>query len=337
MIDVRSFPPCVEEQFMRPVFVSAIAVGVCLALPLGSAAATSSIDGGAVGGATATHVGRAYGPAPFPAPTSVPGLSGGHAPSGAVEPVPRYVAQTSCDPRQKPGIAAFKKLVMAQYPSGKDWGSVRNCTDDGISEHLEGRAWDWNVNVKNATQFAQAAQLLTWLTDNDGYNARRLGIMYIGYNARIWGAYRASEGWRPLSNSNPHTDHVHFSFTWNGAMKKTSFWTGSTPPEDYGPCRPYAGQPAPIWNRANPTPCPIAPALPASLRGAKLLWRGSKGSKVTRVQQKVKRGARAEAGVFGPKTANAVRAYQRAKGLPVTGAVDAATWFALRMNIKPKK
>ena len=79
------------------------------------------------------------------------------------------------------------KLVMAQYPSGKDWGSVRNCTDDGISEHLEGRAWDWNVNVKNATQFAQAAQLLTWLTDNDGYNARRLGIMYIGYNARIWG------------------------------------------------------------------------------------------------------------------------------------------------------
>ena len=52
------------------------------------------------------------------------------------------------------------------------------------------------------------------------YWARRLGIMYIGYNKRIWGSYRASEGWRKLSNSNPHTDHVHFSFSLGWGVRK---------------------------------------------------------------------------------------------------------------------
>ncbi len=54
-----------------------------------------------------------------------------------------YVPQTTCDPVEKPGITAFKQLVAKMNRPGVDWGSVRNCTDDGISEHLEGRAWDW--------------------------------------------------------------------------------------------------------------------------------------------------------------------------------------------------
>ena len=27
-----------------------------------------------------------------------------------------------------------------------------------------------------------------------------------------------------VSNPNPHTDHVHFSFSWAGARKQTSYW-----------------------------------------------------------------------------------------------------------------
>ncbi len=269
------------------------------------------------------------GQAPFPTSANSPGLPGSQAASNVVEPAPPYVPQTSCDPGEKKGIKAFKALVMSTYPAGRDWGSSRNCTDDGTSEHLEGRAWDWNVDVNNPTQFTQAGQLLGWLTADGGANAKRLGIMYIGYNYRIWGAYRASEGWRALSNSNPHTDHVHFSFTWNGARKKTSFWTGKVKSNDYGPCRIYQGQPAPLRAGKNSSPCPPAAQLPNAWGSAGLLWRGSTGSLVATAQSKL--GA-TQSGTFDASTAKAAAAFQHRAGIPATGAVDAATWFALGMG-----
>jgi hypothetical protein len=45
-------------------------------------------------------------------------------------------------------------------------------------------------------------------------------------------AYRAADGWRPYVGANPHTDHAHFSFSWAGARKQTSYWDGS--PVTYG-------------------------------------------------------------------------------------------------------
>jgi hypothetical protein len=62
--------------------------------------------------------------------------------------------------------------------------------------------------------------------------ARRLGVMYIIYNRRIWASYRAEEGWRPYVGASPHTDHIHFSFSWAGARKQTSYWDGT--PVTYG-------------------------------------------------------------------------------------------------------
>ncbi len=269
------------------------------------------------------------GPAPYPEAASPSGLPGGAAPTGSIETAPSYVPQNSCDPAEKKGIRAFKQLVMAAYPAGRDWGSSRDCAADGVSEHLEGRAWDWNVDVSDPTAFNQAGELLTWLTADSGTNANRLGIMYIVYNHKIWGAYRASEGWRKLSGGNPHTDHVHFSFTWNGARKKTSFWTGSATSQDFGPCRIYVGQPAPIRTSKNSGGCPSAMALPSTWAAAKLLWRGSSGSLVNTAQGKL---GVARSGFFDANTASATADFQRGRGLPVTGAVDAQTWFALGMG-----
>ena len=203
---------------MRRLIATTLALGITGVLSIAAAGVANSEGISESARSTASPQLRSYGPAPFPAPTVLPGLPGGRSAPADLDPTPRYVPQTSCDPREKPGITAFKRIVMSTYPSGRDWGSVRNCTDDGISEHLEGRAWDWNVNVKNPTQFAQAAQLLTWLTSDNGYNARRFGIMYIGYNSKIWGAKRVSEGSRPRNNRTAHTDHVRFSFPWNGAQ-----------------------------------------------------------------------------------------------------------------------
>lgn len=262
---------------------------------------------------------------PYPAPGTVPGLPGGKSGS-LVDPIPAYVPQTSCDPKEKPGITAFKKLVMSRYPAGADWGSSRNCSDDGISEHLEGRAWDWGVDVNKPAQFAAAAAVLQWLTANNGVNARRLGIMYIGYNYRIWGAYRAREGWRALNNSNPHTDHVHFSFSWNGAMKATSFWQGKTFAEDLGPCRIWANQPAPIRSVRNTKGCAAPVPVPPDLRATGIIWLGSTGSRVKQVQNKLKV---TPTGFFGPVTQGAVANFQRSRGIPVTGVVHTRTWKAL--------
>lgn len=322
------------------------AASLALIIPAGLAGASQSaapnganVIGDGLGAAGDSEVStRAFklppvGQPPFPTPDALPGLPGSLS-NEIVDPVARYVPQTSCDPNEKTGITAFKKVALATYPALKDWGSSRNCTDDGISEHLEGRAWDMNADVNNPAQFAQAAQLLTWLTQDDGANARRLGIMYIGYNHRLWASYRMGEGWRKLNNSNPHTDHVHFSFSWAGATKKTSFWTGAAATEDYGPCQVYKGQPAPLRTGKNSSPCTTPKALPAQWAGAKLLWRGSTGDQVKIVQQKLN--VNPVSGTYGAATQTAVADYQRGRGLPVTGAVDAQTYFALGLGTASK-
>jgi hypothetical protein len=136
-----------------------------------------------------------------------------------------YDGQDTCSPTAKPGVVAMMNYVLKTYPCTASYGIVRACGSGMQSEHKEGRAWDWGVHYPHPA----ATKLLHWLlaTDSKGHkhaNARRLGIMYMIWNRHIWGSYRASEGWRPYTGSNPHTDHVHISFSWAGARKQTSFW-----------------------------------------------------------------------------------------------------------------
>ena len=75
-------------------------------------------------------------------------------------------------------------------------------------------------------------------------NARRLGIMYIGWGDEMWRAYDTDRGWTELkgcyslqgsgSDTFCHRDHVHFSMTWDGAAGRTSYWD-NTPVLDQ-PC-----------------------------------------------------------------------------------------------------
>jgi hypothetical protein len=166
----------------------------------------------------------------------------------AIDHYASYDPQDTCSPTAKPGAVAFRSMVLRAYPNTGDSGISRDCSIGGTSEHKEGRAWDWRVSA--TTQGATASELLTWLLRTDRYGnkharARRLGIMYIIYNAKIWGAYRASEGWRdyPCSGTTGcHRDHVHFSFSWDGAYKRTSWWDG-TPVRTTLPMRVPVGVP----------------------------------------------------------------------------------------------
>jgi hypothetical protein len=178
-------------------------------------------------------------------------------PSRAIEIYSPYQAQTTCNPTPKPGTLALSKLVMAAYPGTGTSGIARDCSIGGTSEHKEGRAWDWHVVYANARQRGQAADFIHWLFATDAYGnkfaqARRLGIMYVIWNHRIWGSYSAGSGWRAYTGADPHTGHMHISLSWAGAQKKTSYWTGAVAPILKAPNAPAAP--------AKPvTPAPIEP------------------------------------------------------------------------------
>ena len=150
-----------------------------------------------------------------------------------------YDGQTRCDPDPKRGVLAFRSFVLNRYPFTRPGSISRACNVGGRSEHKEGRAWDWGVNVSVRRERDAANALIDLLHATDRYGnrhalARRFGIMYLIWNRRIWGAWggwstycvqrngacRADDG----SVRHPHTDHVHFSFSWAGARRKTTFW-----------------------------------------------------------------------------------------------------------------
>ncbi|ANZ41325.1 hypothetical protein BBK82_40550 [Lentzea guizhouensis] len=140
-----------------------------------------------------------------------------------------YDGQKTCDPTAKPGVTDFKNMLVGTYGT-RPWGIGRACGQGGQSEHKEGRALDYGFNVNTPGDRDRANDVLTWLLSTDRHGnehalARRFGIMYIIWDRRIWQANQASRGWQPYSGPSPHTDHVHFSFGWDGAHKRTTWWT----------------------------------------------------------------------------------------------------------------
>jgi peptidoglycan hydrolase-like protein with peptidoglycan-binding domain len=253
------------------------------------------------------------------------------APPAKVEGFAPYLPQVSCDPTLKPGVDALRHLLMAAY-GGRDLGVTRGCDVGGTSEHKEGRAWDWGLRASVPEEKAVADQFLAWLlapgpNGMAGYNARRLGVMYVIWNGRIWGSYRSGDGWRTYSGGEAHADHIHISLAWNGAMERTSWWTGKAAAVDYGPCVEVVGSPAPVYAGPRTTPCP-EPIRPADLTGTPLLQEGDSSPYVTQLQQLLS--VTPVTGYFGPITNAALVAFQKANGLEVTGSTTPPTWAAVR-------
>ena len=196
-------------------------------------------------------------------------------PSRSIEVMSPYQAQSTCNPTPKPGTLALSKLVMAAYPGTGTLGIARDCSSGGLSEHKEGRAWDWHVVYTNPRQRAQAADFVHWLFATDAYGnkfaqARRLGSMYVIWNHKIWGAYAAGAGWRPYTGADPHTGHMHISLSWAGALKKTSYWTGAVSPTLRAP-----GTPATPVKPVAPIEAPAKDLFPTTDPDNHHSWDGS--------------------------------------------------------------
>ena len=151
----------------------------------------------------------------------------------SIEALAAYDPQRTCDQTAKPGVVGYRDLILRTFPTTGDSGISRSCTSGGTSEHKEGRAWDWRVYTTSSADRARVDKVFSWLFATDRYGnkyerIRRLGVMYIIWDGRIWSSSRASEGWRnyPCSGTTAcHRDHVHFSFSKAGASKQTSWWT----------------------------------------------------------------------------------------------------------------
>ncbi len=264
------------------------------------------------------------------AAVAVPGTPSG-LPSG-VEALQPYVGQLGCDPVAKPGVRAFSSMLLTTYRDTSSLGIVRDCGIGGASEHKEGRAFDWGASAYNPTHVAEVKAVTDWLLASDGTvraaRARRLGVMYMIWNRKIWKAYQIDRGWQDYTGPSPHTDHVHFSFGWNGARQHTSWWTKQVAPVDYGPYS--TSQPAP-----EPVPVPAVEPVtsPDNIRivatyGSTVLSQG--GSNDPAAVKVVQTALRITAdGVYGAGTASAVRSFQTSQGLSATGTFGAKEWRAL--------
>jgi peptidoglycan hydrolase-like protein with peptidoglycan-binding domain len=235
-----------------------------------------------------------------------------------------YEAQVSCDPRTQPGVSAFAALMTARYKTGVS-GTNRTCRAD-TSEHYDGRALDWMLSVSDPQQNAVANSVITWLSAGNGVMARRFGISYIIRNKKMWREYAPERGWATYTGADPHTSHIHFSFSWDGAMKRTSWWTGrATTVVDLGPCRVYAGQFAPLYTTVRTASCPASlPAAPASPYPVYVI--GQRNPQIGVAQRAL--GVTA-GGLFDTTTFAALVRWQTRVGVPTTGVLDKATWARL--------
>ncbi|GAA2153206.1 peptidoglycan hydrolase-like protein with peptidoglycan-binding domain [Humibacillus xanthopallidus] len=233
-----------------------------------------------------------------------------------------YQGQTICDPRPRPGVVAFATLMTTHYAMGSLALIGRTC-GSGPSEHYDGRAWDWMLNVNNPSQEAVAQSVLAWLTAPDkngvqGAMARRFGIMYIIHNRKMWRSYAPERGWAPYYGSSPHTDHIHFSFNYNGAAGRTSWWTGVAQ-KTVLTTLPPAGTTLPSSPTTPPAPTPSTPVpTPAGV-----LSFGMTSAAVKTLQTRL--GGLPVTGYFGSLTKARVIEYQKFVGLPQTGVADLRT------------
>jgi len=199
-----------DSRDMRSVSISTRAVVVALAASL-------ALAGVPAGAAPATP---AFGP--------------------LIEGLQPYQGQSACKPKAKPGVKRFAKLLEAAY--GDSWfGISRGCEVGGKSEHKEGRALDWAMDATDPADRAKVDDLFAWLSAADAYGneqavARRIGLMYVIWDRQMWSSWTG--GWEVICvqkqgrcvdpddghEVHPHRDHVHFTFSWQGARRRTSFF-----------------------------------------------------------------------------------------------------------------
>ncbi|MDN4171627.1 hypothetical protein QWY28_01595 [Nocardioides sp. SOB77] len=157
----------------------------------------------------------------------------------ALEDYASYQPQTKCSPGAKPGTVALGRWLVRTY--GGSYGGVSRACGGGTSEHAEGRAFDWTLDArtKQGRRTARAFLRDVVAPDRKGREhakARRMGIMYVIWDDRMYAAWDAFAPEPYLSSSCRkrarcsatlrHRDHVHISLTRRAGKGRTSWYAG---------------------------------------------------------------------------------------------------------------
>lgn len=209
-----------------------------------------------------------------------------------------WQAAGPCSSGPSSGARALREFMLGRYPEAHD-GGIYNCrTVRGTtspSMHGEGRAWDMMLPVRNGRGHPRGHEAVREL----GEHGALLGIQTAIFDRTIWSS-RSPSG-RQYTGVHPHFDHVHYELTRDAARTLTVAKLRLV----------SAGSAA----------AAVAPTLRPTLR------QGATGEQVRVLQRNL--GGLAADGVFGPKTTESVKRFQRSRRLKVDGIVGRQTWAAL--------
>jgi hypothetical protein len=152
-----------------------------------------------------------------------------------------YDGASRCAPRAKPGTEVLARWIV-RTQGGAFGGISRRCSRASVSEHEEGRAFDWTLDATRPRHRAVAAGFLDLVfapdkAGNEDASARRMGIMYIIWNDHIYKSYddefarqdylsSSCRRKRSCSRTLRHRDHMHISLSRAGARGRTSWYDG---------------------------------------------------------------------------------------------------------------
>ena len=184
---------------------------------------------------------------------------------------------TSCSKAKRPGVTRFVRWLRRNARRGTV-GSRYRCSQIqgvGFSFHGDGRAVDFALDHSKKRDHREAARLIRLLLAADSTGepaalARRMGVFEIIWDCSYWAQYRGADVGRyfmcaqgpPIAKTTAHRDHIHFSFTREGAAGKTSFWrpVGSVPiappPQPEPEPEPAPAPPPPPGPEPEPEPEP---------------------------------------------------------------------------------
>ncbi|HEU5038106.1 MAG TPA: hypothetical protein VFT70_13950 [Nocardioides sp.] len=159
-----------------------------------------------------------------------------------IEDYASYDPSSTCHEEPKAGTAYLARWVVKRY-GGSLVSMSRDCHRRATSEHQNGRAFDWALDAHSRADRQRARAFLgrIFATDKRGHSdawARRMGVMYVIWNDRMYPAWTGFEPEPYLSSScrtrkkcSPtlrHRDHVHVSLSRQGSRGVTSWYDDRT-------------------------------------------------------------------------------------------------------------
>lgn len=147
-----------------------------------------------------------------------------------------------CTKRPRRGTILLQRW-LERHARGSSWGIMRceKFSKGNYSLHSEGRALDWQLNVRNAADRRAGLRLIKLLmapdkAGNQHALARRMGVQGIIWDCKSWWSgmqtfdkysvcfNRRGKRKKGVGDTVAHRDHIHFELNRRGAAAKTTFW-----------------------------------------------------------------------------------------------------------------